>query len=121
MKTKFMLLVALVVVVAASFYTARPVRAQAAPKRIEVVAKRFAFEPAEITLKSGQPVVLVLKSTDVAHGLRFRELNLDVKVDKGGTSELPFTPGKTGDFVGHCSVFCGSGHGAMTLTMHVVD
>ena len=72
-------------------------------------------------MKKGQPVVLVIKSADVAHGLRFRDLNLNVKVDKGGTAEMPFTPDKTGDFVGHCSVFCGSGHGEMTLTMHVVN
>jgi len=97
------------------------VRAQESPRRIVVTAKQFAFDPAEITVKKGQPVVLVLKSADVAHGLRFRELNLNVKVDKGGTAELPFTPDKTGDFVGHCSVFCGSGHGEMTLTLHVVD
>jgi len=95
--------------------------AQEPPRRIEVIAKRFEFEPSEITLKKGQPVVLVLKTADVAHGLRFRELNLNVKVDKGGTAELPFTPDKTGDFVGHCSVFCGSGHGEMTLTLHVVN
>src|SRR5579864_2697344 len=44
------------------------VRAQE-PNRIEVTAKRFTYEPAEITLKKGQPVVLVLKSADVAHGL----------------------------------------------------
>jgi cytochrome c oxidase subunit 2 len=121
MKTKFVLLVALVAVVIASVYSARVVRAQAAPKRVEVIAKRFAFEPGEITLKKGQPVILVLKSTDVAHGLRFGDLNLNVKVDKGGTAELPFTPEKTGDFAGYCSVFCGAGHGAMTLTLHVVN
>ena len=97
------------------------VRAQEAPKRIEVVAKRFEFQPAEITVKKGQPLVLVLKSEDVAHGLRFRELNVDVKVAKGGTAEVQFTPDRTGDFVGHCSVFCGSGHGSMMLTLHVVD
>ena len=97
------------------------VRAQESPRRIEIVAKQFAFEPSEITVKKGQPVILVIKSADVAHGLRFRELNLNVKVDKGGTAELPFTPDKTGDFVGHCSVFCGSGHGEMALTMHVVN
>lgn len=97
------------------------VRAQEAPKRIEVTAKRFEFQPGEITLKKGQPVVLVLKSEDVAHGLRFRELNVDVKVAKGGTAEVQFTPDRTGDFVGHCSVFCGSGHGTMMLTLHVVD
>jgi cytochrome c oxidase subunit 2 len=99
----------------------RSAETQAAPKQIEVLASRFAFTPAEITLKKGQPVVLVVKSPDVAHGLRFRELNQDVKVGPKGTAEMRFTPDKTGDFVGHCSVFCGSGHGAMTLTLHVVE
>jgi cytochrome c oxidase subunit 2 len=97
------------------------VRAQESPRRIEITAKQFQFEPAEITVKKGEPVVLVIKSADVAHGLRFRDLNLNVKVDKGGTAELPFTPDKTGDFVGQCSVFCGSGHGGMKLILHVVN
>ncbi len=96
-------------------------RAEAAPQRIEVTAKRFSFDPGEITLKKGQPVVLVLKSADVAHGIRIRELNVDVKANKGGTAEAHFTPDKTGDFVGHCSVFCGSGHGSMAFKVHVVD
>jgi cytochrome c oxidase subunit 2 len=95
--------------------------AQAATQRIEVTAKRSIFEPAEVTLKKGQPVVLVVKSLDVAHGLRFRELNVDLKIGKGGTSEVQFTPETTGDFVGHCSVFCGPEHGSMTLTLHVVE
>jgi cytochrome c oxidase subunit II len=108
--------------IGAAFLPLKPgVRAQAAPRRIEITAKQFTFEPSEITVKKGEPVVLVIKSADVAHGLRFRDLNLNVKVDKGGTAELPFTPDKTGDFVGHCSVFCGSGHGEMALTMHVVN
>ena len=58
-------------------------------------------------------MVLVIKSADVAHGLRFRELNLNAKIDKSGSAQLSFTPDKTGDFVGHCSVFCGSGHAEM--------
>lgn len=96
-------------------------QAQEAPRQIEVTAHRFAYDPAEITVKKGQPVVIVLKSTDVAHGLRFRDLGLNVTVGAKGTGQLSFTPDKTGDFVGHCSVFCGSGHGSMTLTLHVVD
>lgn len=120
MKKRFML-AALAGVLLAGAPLVRSTPAQDAPKRVEVVSKKFAFEPAEITLKKGQPVTLVLKSEDVAHGLRFRELNFDVKVDKGGTAEAKFTPDKTGDFVGHCSVFCGPGHGSMTLTLHVVD
>jgi cytochrome c oxidase subunit 2 len=119
MKTKFILLVLFVAI--AGVFPTRIVNAQDAPRRIEVTSKRFAFEPGEITLKKGQPVVLVLKSTDAAHGLRFRELNVDVKVRAGGTAEVPFTPEKTGDFIGHCSVFCGAGHGSMVLTLHVVD
>jgi cytochrome c oxidase subunit 2 len=121
MKKKFMLMVLFVGIVTTAVLCSRTLRAQYAPRRVEVVAKSFSFEPREITLKKGEPVVLVLSSTDVAHGLRFRELNLDLKVAKGGTTELRFTPDRTGDYVGHCSVFCGSGHGAMTLTLHVVD
>jgi cytochrome c oxidase subunit 2 len=97
------------------------VTAQNDPRTIEITAKKFAYEPSEITVKKGVPLLLVIKSVDVAHGLRFRELSLDTKINKGGTAELRFTPEKTGDFVGHCSVFCGSGHGSMTLTLHVVD
>lgn len=95
-------------------------RAQSAPQRIEITAKRFAFSPSEITLKKGQPVVLVLKSKDVAHGLRFRDLNVSVRVKAGGTAEVQFTPTQAGDFVGHCYVFCGSGHGSMAIKLHVV-
>jgi cytochrome c oxidase subunit 2 len=94
---------------------------QSAPQRIEITAKRFAFTPGEITLKKGQPVVIVLTSADVAHGLSIRELNVNVKAGAGKTAEVQFTPEKTGDFVGHCSVFCGSGHGSMAMKVHVVD
>lgn len=121
MKTKSMLLVLFAGMITAVISSSLTVHAQSAPRRIEITAKRFAYNPGEITLKKGQPVVLVIKSLDVAHGLRFRELNLNAKVNKGGSTELQFTPDKTGDFVGHCSVFCGSGHGEMTLTLHVVD
>ncbi len=121
MKTGFIRRGILVGVMVAGILPVCPARGQAAPRRIEVTAKRFEFEPGEITLKKGQPVVLVLKSADAAHGLRFRELNVDIKVGANGTKEVQFTPDKVGDFVGHCSVFCGSGHGTMTLTLHVVD
>ena len=121
MKSKFMLLVLCFGMITAGVFSTHILRAQEAPRQIEITAKRFEYAPAEITLKKGQPVVLVLKSEDVAHGLRFRDLNLNVEVKKGGSAELKFTPDKTGDFVGHCSVFCGSGHGSMTMTLHVVD
>jgi cytochrome c oxidase subunit 2 len=121
MQRKHMRLVLLAAVLVTTGFVSPMARAQAAPQRIEITAKRFAFDPGEITLKKGQPVVLVLKSSDVGHGIRIRELNVDVKVSKGGTAEAHFTPDKTGDFVGHCSVFCGSGHGSMVFKVHVVE
>jgi cytochrome c oxidase subunit 2 len=95
-------------------------RAEQAPQRIEITAKRFAFTPGEITVKVGQPVVIVLKSEDTGHGLRVRDLGVDMKVKAGQSAEAKFTPDKVGDFVGHCAVFCGSGHGSMTFKIHVV-
>lgn len=96
------------------------VRAQG-PQRIEITAKRFTYDPDEITLKKGQPVVLVIKSVDVTHGFRVRELNVDAKIPLGAPKEVNLTPQKTGDFVAHCSVFCGPKHGSMALKIHVVQ
>ena len=121
MHKKFMLLALLVgSLTTAALITPSAGAQTAAPRRIDIIAKRFSYDPGEITLKKGQPVVLVLKSADVAHGLRFRDFSVNVKVKAGGTEEVQFTPDKTGDFVGHCAVFCGSGHGSMTIKLHVV-
>lgn len=95
--------------------------AQTETRDIELTAKRFNFDPGEITVKKGQPVELTIKSLDVNHGLRVKELGIDMKIKKGGTAEAEFTPDKTGDFVGHCTVFCGAGHGSMKLIIHVVE
>ena len=112
---------AALVVVASGIVPLHLVGAQTEPRRIEITAKRFTYDPGDITVKKGEPVTLVVKSLDVPHGLKFRELNVEVKAGKGKTGEVQFTPEKTGDFVGHCSVFCGVGHGSMHLTLHVVE
>jgi cytochrome c oxidase subunit II len=96
-------------------------RAQDPPHRIEIVAKRFEFSPAEITLKKGQPVILALTSKDVQHGLKLDAFNQVVKANKGQTSEVQFTPTETGTFTAQCAVFCGAGHGSMKLIVHVTE
>ena len=95
--------------------------AQEAPKRIEIVAKRFDFTPGEVTLKKGVPIVIAFTSKDVAHGVKFKELNLVIASGKGETKEITYTPTQVGTFVGQCSVFCGSGHGGMKMTLHVTE
>ncbi len=119
MKKKALLFIVLVGVTGTTSF-APSSRAQDAPQRIEITAQRFVFKPGEITVKVGQPVVLVLKSLDVGHGLRIQDLDINIKVKAGETSEVTFTPTKTGDFAGHCSVYCGSGHHSMSFLLHVV-
>ena len=97
------------------------VHAQDSPRRIEIVAKRFDFTPGDITVTKGVPVTLALTSEDVDHGLTFKGLDVVIKGKKGATKEVTFTPNKTGTFVGQCSVFCGSGHGKMKMTLHVTE
>jgi len=121
MKFKFLAPMLIVPVLAAIFFGSQLSKAQSAPHRIEIVAKRFDFTPGDITLKKGEPVVIALTSKDVDHGVKFKELNLVVKAKKGETSEVAYTPTQTGTFVGQCSVFCGSGHGSMKMTLHVTE
>ena len=91
------------------------------PRRIEITAKRFSYSPSDVTVKKGEPVVLVFHSLDVAHGIKFKELNLQTEIHKDSDGVLSFTPTQTGDFIGHCSHFCGAGHGSMVLTLHVTE
>jgi len=92
-----------------------------APRTITITAQRFYFSPNEITLKKGEPVTLVIQSKDVSHGLEIKELGVRTEVKKGQSAEVNFTPETAGTFEGKCAHFCGSGHGSMTLTVHVTE
>jgi|SRR5579872_2153607 cytochrome c oxidase subunit 2 len=92
------------------------------PRRIEIAASKFSYNPNEITLKKDEPVVLVLHSTDVTHGLVIPDLNVAVmEIKKGKDTEVPLTPTKTGHFTGQCAHFCGTDHGKMILEVEVVE
>jgi cytochrome c oxidase subunit 2 len=91
------------------------------PQRVEITAKRYGFEPAEITVHKGQPVTLDLKSVDVTHGLVAKDLGIKTEVKKGKTEEITFTPQTEGTFTAQCAHFCGVGHGSMKLMIHVTE
>jgi len=90
-------------------------------KVIDITAKRFEFIPAEITLKKGEPVTLRLTSQDVTHGFFVRPLKIDSDIEAGKTTEVRVTPETTGKFVTICDHFCGVNHGAMHMTINVVE
>jgi cytochrome c oxidase subunit 2 len=90
------------------------------PKRIEITAQRFSYSPASITLKKNEPVILVLRSADVTHGLKVSEFQVTSEIKKGKDTEIRITPEETGHYVGKCAHFCGKGHGSMALQIEVV-
>ena len=99
------------------------VRANALPaeKEIHITAKKFEFTPDTITLKNGEPVVLLLSSQDRKHGFNLRAFGIRADVAPGGTAQIRFTPDKTGKFTFSCDVFCGEGHEDMTGTVIVTE
>lgn len=97
------------------------VGAQDSARTIEIHAKRFSFNPAEITLKKGETVTLVLTSDDVPHSLVIDGLNVKGDMIKGQMTKVSVTPTADGDFKGKCGRFCGIGHGSMRFIVHVTD
>lgn len=92
----------------------------AKPRVIAITAKKFSFDPDEIHLKVGEPVVFQLKSLDRTHGFKIPDLKLRVDVTTGAVASLPFTPVKTGTFTFECDLFCGVHHEDMSGTL-IVD
>ena len=108
-------------VLLASLFPTKVCHAQDATRTIEIHAKRYAFSPAEITVKKGEAVKLVLTSDDVTHSLVIADLNVRETMKRGQTTEVTIAPAKAGDFRGKCGHFCGSGHGSMIFTVHVTN
>src|ERR1700741_2659029 len=79
--------------------------AQEAGSTIEIHARRFSFDPAEITVKQGQTVTLHLISDDVPHSLLIKDLGVNQEVSKGHPADVTFTPNNVGDFKGKCGRF----------------
>jgi cytochrome c oxidase subunit II len=87
----------------------------AAPPRttVRVAARRWAYEPEEIHLKSGVPAVIELTSLDCVHGFEISDLHVDAEIHPGETTLVRLTPARPGVYPFHCSVFCGDGHESM--------
>ena len=80
---------------------------------MNVIAKRFEFDPSTIKVKQGQKVILHIKSTDVTHGFALPDYKINENLESGKTVTVEFVADKKGTFTFFCSVYCGSGHGAM--------
>jgi cytochrome c oxidase subunit II len=86
---------------------------------ITIHAKRYQFDPSEITLKQGETVRLIFIADDAPHGITVKGLGLDLELPRHAAREKVLTPLTIGDFAGECSRYCGNGHDRMTFVVHV--
>ena len=91
----------------------------ATPRVVEINAKRFEFTPNVVKLTKDEPVTIHFTSSDRAHGLFIKSLNIDLDADAGKPSEITVTPHEAGTFAAICDHYCGSGHGNMKMSFVV--
>jgi len=87
---------------------------QAPPVReIKMTAKKYEFNPAEVRVKQGERVRLLITATDRDHGIEIKELGIKVRLEEGKETSVEFTAEKPGEYEFKCSVRCGWRHGSM--------
>ena len=71
----------------------------AEPRVIEVVAKRFSWEPAEIQVTVGERVRLVLRTADGLHGIELKKFKISKEIPRGNKPvTVDFTANEAGRF-----------------------
>jgi cytochrome c oxidase subunit II len=88
------------------------------PKVFEVVARRFAFEPATIEVIEGDRVRLLVRSADGPHGVEIKAFKVKKAVPRAKPGDSPvtieFVAAAAGEYPILCSEYCGNGHEEMT-------
>lgn len=96
-------------------------RQAADPRVIEVVARRYAFEPAEIEVKVGESVRLMVRSADGLHGFEIKQFKVKKELERGAKPvAIDIKADTAGRFPIICSEFCGEGHEDMKGALVVV-
>lgn len=85
---------------------------------VQILARRYTFEPAAIQVVAGEAVRLVVRSKDGVHGFAIPKLKIDLRVPDGGEPvTADFTAPAAGEYEIACSEFCGRGHGQMKAVL----
>ncbi|WP_300671200.1 cytochrome c oxidase subunit II [Desulfoluna sp.] len=75
----------------------------------------------ELVVPVGTPIKITLTSEDVLHSFYLPSFRVKIDAVKGMTTYAWFYPDKVGDFVFHCTEFCGTGHSSMDGALHIVS
>jgi cytochrome c oxidase subunit 2 len=80
---------------------------------VTMVALKFAFIPAEVTVPAGRPVTFRITSVDVTHGFGIAGTNANTMVVPGYVSQLTYTFPRAGEYLIVCNEYCGLAHHVM--------
>lgn len=81
----------------------------AAPEEtIELVASRQGFQPRVVNVRKGQPVRLLLSTTDGEHCFALDALRIEKRIVPGKATVLDLTPDRSGTFPFYCCLESGS-------------
>lgn len=86
-----------------------------------MVAQIFSFSPGLIEVPVGSTINFYVTSSDVQHGLKVQDTNINVQVVPGEVSKLTATFDEIGEYPFICTEYCGQGHANMFGTLRVVQ
>lgn len=86
------------------------------PGRYEVnlVARMWGFDPAEIRLPKGSTVTFYVHSKDVIHGMKIRNTTVSMMVIPGQVGRATYTFDEPGEYLMVCHEYCGVAHHVMS-------
>ncbi|MCP4308993.1 MAG: cytochrome c oxidase subunit II [bacterium] len=80
---------------------------------VYIVSKRFFYEPSTVEVPVGAEVTFYVTSTDVQHGFKIQDTNVNFMAVPGEVSKLTTTFNEAGTYDYICTEYCGLGHAVM--------
>lgn len=101
---------------------ANPGLREVAPGEYEayVVAQAWTFNPRVLEVPVGSKVTIYVTSSDLQHGFKVTDTNINMQIVPGQVSKLVYTFDTVGEFPYLCTEYCGTGHATMYGTVKVV-
>ena len=79
------------------------------------------FEPRNIEVPVGSTITFYVTSTDIQHGFKLQDTNINMQIVPGEVSKLSYTFEAVGEYPYICTEYCGLGHASMFGTLTVVE
>ena len=80
---------------------------------IKMTAKKYAFSPNTVRVKTGGHVRLVITALDRDHGFKIDAFQINKTLPRGEAVTVDFIADRSGTFPFQCSEVCGLGHKKM--------